>query len=71
MSIQLDVFLIEKRVWAMKSRFLLLNNVISILDLSNIDDKKILEIRNKNLNKLQRQYFYPLPPLQNPFLRPW
>ena len=35
---------------------LLLNNVISILDLFKIltyyiDDKKILEIRNKNINK--------------------
>ena len=49
-------FLIEKKVWAMKNTFLLLNNVISILDLFKIltyyiDDKKILEIRNKNINK--------------------
>ena len=32
----------KKRVWAMKNTVLLLNNVISILDL--FDDKKILEI---------------------------
>ena len=56
MSLQLDVFLIEKRVWAMKNTFLLLNNVISILDLFKIltyyiDYKKVLEIRNKNINK--------------------
>ena len=57
MSLQLDVFFNrEKRVWTMKNTFLLLNNVISILDLFKIltyytDDKKILEIRNKNLNK--------------------
>jgi len=57
MSLQLDVFLIEKKmVWATKNTFLLLNNVISILDLFkiltyNIDDKKILEIRNENINK--------------------
>ena len=54
MSLQLDVFLIGKR--AMKNTFLLLKNVISILDSFKIltyytDDKKILEIRNKNLNK--------------------
>ena len=36
MSLQLDVFLIEKRVWAMKNTFLVLNNVISILDLFKI-----------------------------------
>ena len=47
----------------MKNKFLLLNNVISILDLFKIltyyiDDKKILEIRNKNSNKLQRQKFF-------------
>jgi len=40
----------------MKNTFLLLNNVISILDLLKIltyyiDDKKSLEIRNKNINK--------------------
>jgi len=40
----------------MKNTFLLLSNVISILDLFKIltyynDDKKILEIRNKNINK--------------------
>ena len=29
-------FLIEKKVWAMKNTFLLLNNVISILDLFKI-----------------------------------
>jgi len=56
MSLQLDDFLIEKRVWAMKNTFLLLNNVNSILDLFKIltyyiDDKKILEIRNTNINK--------------------
>ena len=39
--------------WAMKNTFLLLNNVISILDLYQIlsyyiDDKKILEIRIKD-----------------------
>ena len=48
-------FLIEKRVWAMKNTFLPLNIVISILDLFKIltyyiDDRKILEIGNKNLN---------------------
>ena len=51
MLLQLDVFLIEKKVWAMKNTFLLLNNVISILDLFKIltyyfEDKKILEMRN-------------------------
>jgi len=52
MSLQLNVFfLIEKREWAMKNTFLLLNNVISILNLFKIltyyiEDKKILEIRN-------------------------
>ena len=40
----------------MKNTFLPLNIVISILDLFKIltyyiDDKKILEIRNKNINK--------------------
>ena len=56
MSLQfIDVFN-KKRVWAMKNKFLLLNNVNSILDLFKIltyyiDDKKILEIRNKNKNK--------------------
>jgi len=40
----------------MKNTFLLRNNVISILDFFKIltyyiDDKKILEIRNKNLKK--------------------
>ena len=64
------MFFFNRKKGMVNERFLLLNNVISILDLSNIDDKKVLEIRNKNLNKLQRQYFYPLPPLQNPFLRP-
>ena len=49
-------FLIEKRVWTMKNTILLLNNIISILDLFKIltyyiDEKKILEIRNKNINK--------------------
>ena len=44
-------FFNRKKVWAMKNRFLLLNNVISILDLfkifiNYIDDKKILEIRD-------------------------
>ena len=48
--ITIRCFLIEKRVWAMKNTFLLLNNVISILDLFKIltyciDDKKTLEIR--------------------------
>ena len=56
MSLQLDVFNRKIRVWAMKNTFLLLNNVISTLDLFKIltyytDDKKILEIRNMNLNK--------------------
>ena len=50
------VFLIEKRVWAMKNTILLLKNIISILDLFKIltyyiDYKKVLEIRNKNINK--------------------
>ena len=51
MSLQFDVFFNrKKRVWAMKNTFLLLNNVISILDLFKIltyyiDNKKILEIR--------------------------
>ena len=40
----------------MKNTILLLNNIISILDLFKIltyyiDYKKILEIRNKNINK--------------------
>ena len=40
----------------MKNTFLLLNKVISILNLFKIftyyiDDKKILEIRNTNINK--------------------
>jgi len=40
----------------MQNIFLLLNNVISILDLFKIltyyiDDNNILEIRNKNMNK--------------------
>ena len=48
----------------MKNTFLLLNYVISILDLFKIltyyiDNKKILEIRNKNINfagKAKRYY---------------
>ena len=49
MSLQFIYVFNKKRVWAMKSTFLLLNNVISILDLFKIltyyiDDKKILEI---------------------------
>ena len=52
----MDVFLIEKRVWAMKNTILLLNNIISILDLFKIltyyiDYKKVLEIKNKNRKK--------------------
>ena len=44
----------KKREWEMKNTLLLQNNVISILDLFKIllyyiDDKKILEIRNKVL----------------------
>jgi len=38
MSLELDVSLIEKRVWAIKNTFLLLNNVISILDLFKISN---------------------------------
>ena len=49
-------FLIEKRVWAMKNTFLLLNNVISMLDLFKIltyyiDNKKILEIEIETINE--------------------
>ena len=56
MSLQLNVFIIEKKGMAMKTTFLLLNNVISILDLFKtltyyMEDKKILEIRNKKINK--------------------
>ena len=52
MPLQLDVFLIKKGM-GNENTFLLLNNVISILDLFKIltyyiDDKKILEIRNKD-----------------------
>ena len=51
--ITIGCFLKEKRVWAMKNTFLLLNNVISILDLFMIltyyiYEKKILGIRNKD-----------------------
>jgi len=54
--ITINVFIIEKKGMAMKTTFLLLNNVISILDLFKtltyyIEDKKILEIRNKKINK--------------------
>ena len=53
MSLQLDVFFNRKKRWAMKNTNLLLNNVISISDLFKIltyyiDEKKILEIRNKD-----------------------
>ena len=49
-------------MWTMKNTFLLLKNVISILDLFKIltyyiDDKKILEIRNKNIIKLETIFF--------------
>ena len=45
-SLQLNVFIIEKKGMAMKTTFLLLNNVISKLDFVKIltyyiDDKKI------------------------------
>ena len=53
--ITIRCFLIKKGMGNEKT-CLLLNNVISILDLFKIltyyiDDKKILEIRNKNINK--------------------
>ena len=47
--IPIRCFLLEKKVWAMKNTFLLLNNVISTLDFVKIltyyiEDKKILEL---------------------------
>ena len=53
-------FLKKKKGMGNEKYILLLNNVISILDLfktltNYIDDKKILEIRDK---KKQRQYFF-------------
>ena len=49
--ITIRYFFNRKKRWAMKNTNLLLNNVISILDLFKIltyyiDDKKILEMRN-------------------------
>ena len=61
----------------MKNIFLVLNNVISILDLFKIltyyiDDKKILEIGNKNINKDNIFFkFCRVAFLKNPYLRPW
>ena len=51
MSLQLDVFLIEKKCKGNEEYIFALNNVIFILDLFKIlthyiDNKKILEIRN-------------------------
>ena len=58
MSLQLDVFFNRKKCMGNEEYiFLLLNNVISILDLFKIlthyiDDKKSLEIRNKQRRNL-------------------